>query len=169
MSALQKGEQLTKALLIMCQAHAGQYDKGGKPYALHPLTVLHKLGTDDEDVQCAAVLHDVIEDCSGKVIFVDGKEQEVSFSMLASAGISERTIAAVRALTKMPGQSYAEYQAAVLSNRDAMLVKKEDLRTNSDLRRLKSKKISDKDIARVAKYMAFYATIEQTLEALSTQ
>jgi len=164
---VRKGQRLSKAVLIATLAHDGQLDKGGKPYIMHPLTVLYKLKSDDEDLQCAAVLHDVIEDCSGKVIYVGGQLKEISFDMLREEGISERTIAAVCALTKMPGQSYTEYQAAVLANRDAMLVKREDLRTNSDLRRLKNRKITDKDIARVAKYMAFYATIEQTLEEIS--
>ena len=45
----------------------------------------------------------------------------------------------------------------------SMRVKKEDLRTNSDLRRLKSRTITEKDIARVAKYMQFYAIIETKL------
>ena len=160
---MRKGEMLSKAILIATLAHEGQYDKGGKPYILHPLTVLHKLNTDDEELQCVAVLHDVIEDCSGKRIHLAGQDEEISFDMLAAAGMSTRVVDCVRRLTKMPGQTYAQYQEAVLSDRGAMLVKREDLRTNSDLRRLKSRQITDKDVARVAKYMAFYALIESKL------
>lgn len=160
---MRKGEMLSKAILIATLAHEGQYDKGGKPYILHPLTVLHKLKTDDEELQCVAVLHDVIEDCSGKRIHLAGQDEEISFDMLAAAGMSTRVVDCVRRLTKMPGQTYAQYQEAVLGDRDAMLVKREDLRTNSDLRRLKSRQITDKDVARVAKYMAFYALIESKL------
>ena len=160
---MRKGEMLSKAILIATLAHEGQYDKGGKPYILHPLTVLHKLKADDEELQCVAVLHDVIEDCSGKRIHVAGQDEEISFDMLAATGMSTRVVDGARRLTKMPGQTYTQYQEAVLSDRDAMLVKREDLRTNSDLRRLKSRQITDKDVARVAKYMAFYALIESKL------
>ena len=160
---MKPGEMLNKALMIMVLAHEGLYDKGGRPYSLHPLTVLHKLKADDEELQCVAVLHDVIEDCSGKRIHLAGQDEEISFDMLAAAGMSTRVVDCVRRLTKMPGQTYAQYQEAVLGNRDAMLVKREDLRTNSDLRRLKSRQITDKDVARVAKYMAFYALIESKL------
>lgn len=162
-SKMKNGEMLSKAILIATQAHSGQFDKGGKPYILHPLTVLHKVGAVSEEVQCIAVLHDVIEDCTGKVIFVDGGPVEVSFAMLADQGMTQRVIDGVAGLTKMPGQTYEEYQQAVLANKDSMRVKLEDLRTNSDLRRLKSKTITEKDVARVAKYMAFYAMISAKL------
>ncbi len=161
---MKNGEMLSKAILIATQAHAGQFDKGGKPYILHPLTVLHKVGSDrGEIVQSAAVLHDVMEDCTGKTIYVDGQEVVISWAMLAAQGMVQEVIDAVKALTKMPGQTYEEYQQEVLGNRVAMYVKLEDLRTNSDLRRMKNKTISEKDVARVAKYMAFYALISAKL------
>lgn len=136
----------------MVNGHAGQFDKGGMPYSLHPLTVMHKLKTKDEELMSIAVLHDYIEDVKG-----------ATFEGLREEGMSERVIAGVAAMTKMPGQTYDEYKAAIFANTDAMMVKREDLRTNSDLRRLKSKTITEKDIARVAKYMAFYAEIELRL------
>ena len=161
---MKNGEMLSKAILIATQAHNGQFDKGGKPYILHPLVVLNKLGPNvTEDVQCIAVLHDTIEDCTGKIVYVGRKETTVSFEMLRECGMSDAVIAGVKALTKMPGQTYAEYQQTVLADRNAMLVKREDLRTNSDLRRLKSKTITEKDIKRVAKYMEFYALIDAEL------
>ena len=161
---MKNGEMLSKAILIATQAHTGQFDKGGKPYILHPMTVLHKVGAHvGEEVQCIAILHDVIEDCTGKVIHLDGQQMTISFTMLTECGMSEAVVEGVRALTKMPGQSYEEYQQAVLGNRNAMLVKLEDLRTNSDLRRMKSRTITDKDVQRVAKYMAFYAMISAKL------
>ena len=56
MKMMKKGEMLSKAILIATLAHEGQFDKGGNPYILHPLTVLHKLKSKDEDEQAAAVL-----------------------------------------------------------------------------------------------------------------
>ena len=81
---VKKGEMLSKAILIATLAHEGQYDKGGKPYVLHALTVLHKVGADDEEVQCAAVLHDVIEDCTGKTIYGDDANVFVTFDEFSS-------------------------------------------------------------------------------------
>lgn len=162
---MKKGEMLSKAILIATLAHEGQFDKGGNPYILHPLTVLHKLKSTNEDEQVAAVLHDVIEDCTGKKIHLSSGEKIISFQMLREEGISEEAITIVRLLTKMPGQTAEEYKAGVMTNISAMLVKREDLRTNSDLRRLKG--VTEKDLARNAKYQMFYFEIEQKLKELA--
>ena len=158
-SEMKNGEILSKAIMIMVLAHAGQFDKGGKPYCLHPLTVLHKLKSTDEELQAAAVLHDVIEDCSGKNIHLSTGKKVISYQMLREEGISERVIQIVKALTKVPGETLEDYKQRVFDNEDAMKIKKEDLRTNSDLRRLKG--ITEKDLARNAKYQMFYFEIEQ--------
>lgn len=139
---MKKGEMLGAMLLLATNAHAGQFDRGGKPYILHPLTVMHKLKTDDEELQCIALGHDVIEDT------------KMTYSELRAAGMSERVIEGIRALTKVPGESYDEYKERVKANHDAVLVKMEDLRHNSDLRRLKG--VSEKDMDRVHKYHVFY-------------
>lgn len=52
---------LERAIAIAAEAHAGQADKGGAPYILHPLRVMLAMSGDDERI--AAVLHDVCEDC----------------------------------------------------------------------------------------------------------
>jgi len=48
------------------KAHHGQRDDDGKVYYKHPLKVykILKLVTDDVDILCAGLLHDVIEDTS---------------------------------------------------------------------------------------------------------
>lgn len=147
---MRKGEMLDKALLIATNAHHGQFDKGGAPYILHPIKVMHYLKSDDEELQCMALLHDVVEDTD--TTFVD----------LAAAGISERVIAALRCLTKQRGQTLGEYKEVIFSNRDAMLVKMADLRHNSDIRRLKG--VTEKDLARMEKYHRFYLEIQARLE-----
>ncbi len=58
--------KLDKAIKFAEEKHHGQTRKDGKtPYITHPMAVLSviKRMTDDEDVQCAAVLHDVVEEC----------------------------------------------------------------------------------------------------------
>lgn len=146
---MKKGMMLANMLLIATNAHAGQFDKGGKPYILHPLKVMHYLKTEDEELQCIAIGHDLIEDT------------DVTYSELIGAGMSARVIEGIRALTKMRGESYLEYKQRVLQNRDAMLVKLCDLRHNTDIRRLKG--ITDKDVARIAKYHEFWVEIQRAL------
>ena len=142
---MRKGEMLDKMLVICTNAHHGQYDKGGRPYILHPLRVMSFLKTDDEELQCIALGHDVIEDT------------KVTYAELRAAGITERVLDGIRAMTKQPGQTLEEYKEQVFASKDAMRVKMCDLRHNSDIRRLKG--VTEKDIARMAKYHAFYLEI----------
>ena len=146
---MKRGEMLAQMLHIATSAHHGQYDKGGAPYILHPLKVMHYIKSDDEELMCMALGHDVIEDTS------------VTYKDLRDAGISERVITGIRALTKQPGQTLDEYKEGVFACEDAMRVKMADLRHNTDIRRLKG--VSDKDIARMAKYHLFYMEIKAKL------
>jgi (p)ppGpp synthase/HD superfamily hydrolase len=54
---------LERAIAIAAEAHAGQVDKAGAPYVLHPLRMM--LGMSSNDERIVAVLHDVCEDCPG--------------------------------------------------------------------------------------------------------
>jgi len=147
---MKKGEMLSKAIHIATNAHHLQFDKGGKPYVLHCFRVMNYLDTDDEELQCMALLHDVAEDT------------KITFQEMSEAGMTDRVIAALRLVTKMPGQTYEEYKTGVLSSTDAMQVKKADLTDNSDIRRLKG--ITEKDIERTVKYQRFYMEIEAKLK-----
>src|SRR5699024_12619122 len=56
------------AIEFAAKAHEGQFRKGTRrPYIVHPIEVADIVSTmtKDEEVICAAVLHDTIEDCSG--------------------------------------------------------------------------------------------------------
>ena len=147
---MKKGEMLSQMIHIATSAHHGQFDKGGMPYILHPLRVMSYLKTADEELQCIAIGHDVIEDTSA------------TYADLRAAMMSERVIAGIRCLTKQPGQTLEEYKQTVFSNVDAMLVKMADLRHNSDIRRLKG--VTDKDLDRMAKYQRFYMEIQTKLQ-----
>ena len=150
---MKKGEMLDKMLVIATNAHAGQFDRGGNPYILHPLRVMSYLNTDDEELMCTALGHDVIEDT------------KITYRDLRDAGISERVIAGIRALTKLPGQTYDEYKEGVFASVDAMRVKMADLRHNTDIRRLKG--ISEKDIERMVKYQKFYLELQARLDNMN--
>lgn len=56
------------AIEFAAKAHEGQFRKGTKrPYIVHPIEVADIVATmtQDEEIICAAVLHDTIEDCKG--------------------------------------------------------------------------------------------------------
>ena len=56
------------AIEFATKAHEGQFRKGTRrPYIVHPIEVADIVSTmtGDEEVICAAVLHDTIEDCRG--------------------------------------------------------------------------------------------------------
>jgi (p)ppGpp synthase/HD superfamily hydrolase len=146
---MKKGEMLGKMLLLATNGHAGQFDRGGQPYILHPLKVMHYLKTDDEELQCIALGHDIIEDT------------KITYKELNDAGISVRVINGIHALTKLPGETYDEYKSRVMDNEDAMRVKLCDLRHNTDIRRLKG--VTEKDLERIAKYQRFYLEIQSKL------
>lgn len=60
-------EKLKKAIAYATVAHAGQSRSDGSPYYKHPIKVmkqLSSLGESNENILCAAVLHDVLEDTS---------------------------------------------------------------------------------------------------------
>lgn len=147
-------KMLSSMIMLATEAHDGQFDKGNRPYILHTFAVMHKLRTTDEELMCMALGHDVIED--GKI-----KGVRVTYAMLAERGMSDRVIEGIRCLTRVPGETEAEYQTKVMSNRDARRVKMRDLEHNSDIRRLKG--ITEKDVARLAKYHKFWLELK-TLE-----
>ena len=124
------------ALEIAKEAHAGQTDKAGLDYILHPLQVAAEVTTDEE--KAVALLHDIIEDT------------DVTASELLAKGLPDNVVEAVEALTKKHNQNYAAYLAGVKKNRLATAVKLADLKHNSDLSRLE--KITQKDRERAEKY-----------------
>ena len=63
-------EELQRAVMFATKSHAGQWRDGDvpMPYITHPLDVLVKLrhvgGVTEPTLLCAAVLHDVVEECA---------------------------------------------------------------------------------------------------------
>lgn len=137
-----KGELLSKMIVLATNRHAGQFDKGCKPYILHPLAVMHLMDDADEEQQCIAVGHDVVEDCG------------VTYTELRDLGFTDRIIDGIRCLTKIPGESYDEYKEKVKSNPDSIKVKLADLTHNTRIERLKG--VTPKDMARMERYFNFY-------------
>ena len=120
---------IEETIAFIEKAHAGQTDRAGEPYYLHPIAVMRRLppGVDDE-VRLAALLHDVIEDTA------------YTREALSALGYSQRTLDAVDWVTQAPGDArpYAEKIDALIAggNRDALQVKLADMSENADPVRL---------------------------------
>ena len=51
--------RIKKAALLAYKIHAGELDKGGYPYIMHPLHLAEQMDTEDEII--VALLHDALE------------------------------------------------------------------------------------------------------------
>ena len=134
---------LNRAIEIAAAAHAGQLDKAGQPYILHPLRVM--LRVDGEDARIAAVLHDVVEDTP------------VTFEQLVAEGFAPTVIEAVRALTKLPGESRLVAAQRAAAHSVARAVKLADNTENMDLTRIANP--TEKDFARLEEYKVVRAAL----------
>lgn len=106
------------ALRIAVKAHAGQTDKCGRPYILHPLAVADAVEPVEQPVTkpmvVVALLHDVFEDTDADL--GDFKLTTVEY-------------AALEILTRREGEDYDRYldQLCASGNRTALHVKLADL------------------------------------------
>ena len=128
--------KLEEAIKLAVDAHAGQTDKAGAPYILHPLRVMQGCGTMEQKI--AAVLHDVVEDSAHT--FEDVRAR-------FGAAIAD----AVEALTRREGESYMEFVGRCGKDPIARAVKLCDLADNMNLERL-GRAPTDADHKRQAKY-----------------
>lgn len=133
---------LERAIAIAVEAHRGKRDKGGQPYILHPLRVMLRMETEEE--QIVAVLHDVIEDHG------DTWPPE----RLRQDGIPDGILAALDCVTRRKGEPYEQFIERCASHPVARRVKLADLEDNMDLRRLPN--ITEKDRERLNRYLAAY-------------
>ena len=137
----------------MCfESHDGQVDKAGVPYANHPLHLAEQMHQEDEI--CAALLHDVMEDC--------GKTADD----IRAIGVSERAIEALLLLTHGRGVPYLDYVRKLRDNEIARKVKIADLRHNSELSRIDV--VDARSIERLRKYMEARVVLGDMAYALST-
>lgn len=136
------------AIQIASNAHLGQTDRGGNPYILHPLWVMHKVRHLGAKYMIVAVLHDVVEDTT------------VTYDDLIAAGFNFEIIEALKLLdhsdTSIP---YDTYVAKLASNDLSRQVKLRDLEHNSKITRLKG--LREKDFERLIKYQKAYKYLRE--------
>jgi (p)ppGpp synthase/HD superfamily hydrolase len=146
---------LGKAIAIASTVHACQKDKGGNAYILHPIRIMMRLRTQDDELMQIAILHDVVEDSN-----------DWSIEKLKAEGFSDRVVSALELLTHAPDEPYDAYIKRIATNRDATKIKLEDLRDNSDITRLKG--LRQKDFERMEKYHRAFLFLQKTLDAMET-
>ena len=127
---------LDLAIKIVEKAHTGQIDKAGKPYILHPLTVMAQM--DDVEGKIVAVLHDAIED------------SDMTITELSQQGFPDLITEAIAAITKLDGELYDDYLLRVMGNAIALKVKIADVRHNMDISRIDNP--TARDFQRLEKY-----------------
>lgn len=127
---------LIKAFLLCMVKHWKQRDKAGKRYIWHPIHVM--LNVEGYNEKIVALLHDIVEDT------------DVTVPDLKNLKFSKEVIEAVDVITKKKDQEYFSYLKLIKGNSTAKKVKIEDLKHNSDLKRLRF--VTQKDMERVIKY-----------------
>ncbi|WP_394662873.1 HD domain-containing protein [uncultured Sphingomonas sp.] len=141
--------KLDEAIILATQAHAGQLDKGGAPYILHPLRVMMAMTTEQERI--VAVLHDVIED------------SDYTLADIASQ-FGDDAADDVEALTRRSDETYEAFIRRCSCNPRVCRVKLADVIDNMDLSRL-GREPTSHDIERRARYERAYAELRSASRA----
>lgn len=145
-----KGKLLNQMLVLVANKFDGVFDKGGQPYVMHCLKVMYYTKSDDEELNCIALGHDLIEDT------------DVTAAQLLAMGFTDRVVTGIVAMSKVKENFSQEvYMMQLRSNPDAARVKLADLRHNSDIRRLKD--VGPKEYARLAKYHSMYLELKKVV------
>ncbi len=141
---------LAKAISIAAKAFENKTDKGGKPYILHCLYVMHKVKHLGETAMICAVLHDLVEDCS---------EEGYNMIFLEKEGFSSEVRDILYMLTHLPSQTYMDYIKQLYPNPIARAIKMADLEHNSKLTRIKD--VRKKDFDRMEKYVLAFKYLSE--------
>lgn len=137
---------LEAAIAIAAFLHQGVKDRGGRPYICHPLWIYGELlkKCASLEVLIVALLHDAIEDTA------------LTMNEL-SQWFSPTICTAIDAISKREGEDGDSYLRRVAMDPIARQVKKEDLRHNMDITRLKNRgNLTQKDLDRISDYAKKY-------------
>jgi (p)ppGpp synthase/HD superfamily hydrolase len=142
---------LEQAISLAVEKHRGQRDKSGEPYVLHPMRVMMRVRErgGSEAAQCAAILHDVVEDC------------DVTLDDLRKAGFSDEVVRGVEAVTKQPAEKgdagYEGFVKRAAADPIGRMVKLADLEDNMDLRRLDE--MGERGMRRLERYLKAWRSL----------
>ena len=127
---------LALAKKLSREYHEGQFDRGGKPYYLHPAAVADMVKTPEQKI--VAYLHDTLEDT------------ELTKEKLKNLGFPDNIVTSVWLLTHRPHEPYDWYLSLLKEDETARIVKLADLKHNSDISRIPNP--TEKDYERLEKY-----------------
>ncbi|MEB3766755.1 HD domain-containing protein [Acinetobacter sp. MD2] len=127
---------LEQAIIFATQKHAGQVDKAGQPYILHPLRVMLNMHTLEQKI--VAVLHDVLED------------SDATATDLIALGFSNQIIHAIETLTRKTDESRIDAAHRACKNQLACAVKLADVTDNMNLKRIPTP--TERDYSRLKEY-----------------
>ena len=154
-------ERLMTALELCRKLHAGQVDKCGQPYWIHPFTVAMSYFFGYRDVKSISfaivgLLHDIPEDTG---MAVEALAQLIE--------LTDEEIAALKLLTRQDGVSYDEYIDSIeeSGNKIAIDVKLNDLLHNMNLDRFTEAgiEITSKDEKRINRYTKAFNKLMESL------
>lgn len=154
---------INDAIQLAAHAHAGQVDKLGQPYILHPLRVMQRTivryGPGWEAM--AAVLHDVVEDTY------------ITLEELSKRRYPITVIGLVARLSRDKGQDYKEYIKHIGKNEAARYIKIEDICDN--LSRLpavedaQTKKRLRQKYVWALEYLGYWKTVHKGTSTIKTK
>ena len=136
-------KKLALAIAITSEAFKNTLDKGGQPYILHCIRVMMNT-RGDECTKCAAIMHDLVEDTN------ENSPINYTFELLSEMGFSDKTVGLLKLLTHVKGVPYMDYIKGISISTDASEIKREDLKDNSNISRLKG--LTEKDFKNLEKY-----------------
>lgn len=154
-------ERLMTALELCRKLHAGQVDKCGQPYWIHPFTAAMSYFFGYRDVKSISfaivgLLHDIPEDTG---MAVEALAQLIE--------LTDEEIAALKLLTRQDGVSYDEYIDSIeeSGNKIAIDVKLNDLLHNMNLDRFTEAgiEITSKDEKRINRYTKAFNKLMESL------
>lgn len=149
--------RLSSAIRFIKDKHAGQFDKGGLDYFLHPISVMRRLPPgSDESTKMVALGHDLKED-------TDATDEE-----MIEAGWTIDEIDSIKLLSrdKSDGRTYIQWIHHIVSSGDerAMRVKLADNEDNCDEKRVAQLPVEQRSI--VDRYKRSMEVLKLGLAAL---
>jgi len=145
--------RLDKGILFAIRSHAGQTDRDGTPHIFHSLRVMERVRAHggDEDLQIAAVLHDVIEDTNPYVAHGEGPTALPTGDGVAGVQrediarrFGERVADAVVAVSRKSGEIYRDFVKRAASTPDGHFIKFHDIHDNLERSLAQGDSIADR-------------------------
>ncbi len=134
---------LERAIELAAHHHAGQTDKSGGAYILHPLRMM--MACQSNNAKIVAILHDTIEDT------------DLTEADLRREGFSDEVIVAVLGVTRRDDETYTDFVIRASRIELAREVKLADLADNTRLdRTLLTPASVEKDMKRTRRYLLAY-------------